>query len=408
MKFYSIDIAASDYDDSIWDRNFSKLVRDKQIEFFEKNGSDTYVFICMPFEFCVDDAVMMVGVFTSKDIDVKDYVEAFFKTINIKADVRSIKERCLSTALSEVLELAVQEGFLESENEVLERFGMENIHNARKLIGGVRCWEGGIPDAKDDLSPTNKALYLAAEETLKDEINADPDTAGCYLVSTDEADTAYAVDDLLIKKLYKAGIISDKHYFVIDMVLTNEVDYCEELYNIFDGRTIIVNLFDNRNIVGNKLRDKAKRIAEIADKHTEVVTVFNVQSNSPELKGVICDNIKVLSLVEINEKPLSADKSREYLSNRVMVKGLAVDAGLLDKLDNNKLYRAAKLDEIFSEWLHEKKFSYEEARSYIAAFFGYTALSDDFPLVGWLDDTEAIYDVEYLDGLLAEQTELTD
>jgi hypothetical protein len=319
MKFYSSQIKVLNYDKSMETESYAKSMRDKQRRFFEKNGSDTYVFIVNNYEPIGGDFRMMIGVFTRKAVDVESCVKDFLTEVNIEAEVCNVKECGLGKALNVVLWSSVREGFLEADDEVLERFGMENIYKLRPvLVGGVRYYEGGIADAKDDLTANNKELYIVAEEAIKDKLNTVTDTSSSYLVSTDKSDTAYTVADVLINKLNEAGIISDKHYFIVDVPFTSDAEYCEDLYNIIDGRTIIVNLFDDSCVNSRNLPEKAKIIAEIADKHKEVVTVFNVPDNLPELKSVVCDNIKELSLIEIDEKPLAVDKAREYLSKRAI------------------------------------------------------------------------------------------
>ena len=376
MQFYRIDIILERYD-QFDDRHIvSSEEKEKRIDImnqacetaenFSERISDTgYIFVSN-----FNRGKLTLGMIVCKPMDVYEFINEFTEAahLNICENVRIFE--ILLRDFESLLDTAERYAYIFNHDEVLERFGLDNLIGSytRRYIRA--SYDEKIIHLREKPEIYECANEYYAKKTLISELDrifVDTKTKKVYghpvhyMIEADDEMTQKGVGRLLIQSLKKVGRVNNLRY--CEVTMSSEMNFnsgwMESMYKTCVGGTMI--LFfgkkmddnDTDELSGNfyYLENLCKIIKCFC---LEVLTIICLPKECTTLRMKIFENIGNCSFVEIKEEFATYEEAVDYLKECACEFHIRPDKSLFSSLAKDQLYQIKELKQIFDEWYSVK------------------------------------------------------
>ena len=367
MRFYKIQIelevkSASEAEEKKANGSDAYKVNVKTCE-FNGVGKESFVTVSQKGE-----GVVTLCAITTEERDILDLSREYADCVGIKAKGMTCTETTFGNFCG-ALASACRCGYIEDDDEVLERFGLD------KLSSGY----GRSIDYGENLvntAPAEKALIASAKklfvgETLIPEIeriyagSKSPSVMGHpvhYVVETDDRDTRKEIYKIVLDALFANKRITSSRYTYLDFYPGMRYSHMayEVLYKVSTGGAVVVRYLgedDNGEDDGNASgeREIIENICEMAKRYrNKVLTVLCFPRECTKLKAQFYENLGTMAFVEIREDFISGDAAEGFLASLAKRHGVRVDKKLFSDLSAERSYLATELQSTFDEWYNGK------------------------------------------------------
>lgn len=366
MLFYKIDLTLIDEDslptsrerDSF--RTLAAEYKEKSDSFYHKNKEQRFFFVSN-----TNNGHVVIGAISNDADSIEKDCNKYIRLLGIKINNISVEEITLRS-MDSLLSTASRNDFVNSDDEILERFGIDCLVGHRSYSSyGESMIEIGIN--KDELIKSSNELLM--EDTLTAEINriyavpASKNSSGHpvhYLVRTDNRDNRKAIYKTLLSALYANNRVKSKRYCFVDYDDRSSLpdgEY-EALYRSCENGAIIVRYSTEESSGGQFAKSGENVIAalcEFALRHrNKILTVFCLPVEAEKAHSVLLSNLNNTALIELREDIVTCERAIKYL--KVMAKNhkIRTDKNLFPVCKEGQLFTATELRDIFDEWYDKK------------------------------------------------------
>lgn len=366
MLFYKIDTTLIDEDslptsrerDSF--RTLAAEYKEKSDSFYHKIKEQRFFFVSN-----TNNGHVVMGAISNDASTIEKDCNKYIRLLGIKVNNIHIEEITLRS-MDSLLSTASRNDFVNSDDEILERFGIDC------LVGHRNYSEYGESMIDTSLSRDElikKSNNLLMEDTLTAEINriyevpATKSSSGHpvhYLVRTDNRDNRKSIYKTLLSALYVNNRVRSKRYCFVDYDDTSNLpdgEY-EALYRSCENGAIIVR-YSTEESSGGQFAKSGENVigalCEFALRHrNKVLTVFCLPVEAEKARSVLLSNLNNTALIELREDVVNSEKANEYL--KVMAKNYKIrtDKNLFPVCKEGQLFTATELRDIFDKWYDQK------------------------------------------------------
>lgn len=366
MLFYKIDatLIAEDSLPTLQKHDsFRKIAveyKEKSDLFYHKINEQKFFFISN-----TNNTHIVMGAISNDANTIEKDCNKYIRLLAINVKNIRIEEITLHS-MEALLLTASQNDFVNSDDEILERFGIDCLVSHRSYSEYVEY----IIDAslsKDSL--IKKSNELMMNDTLTAEINriyeipANKNLSGHpvhYLIRADNQDNRKSIYEILLSALYANNRIKSKRYCLMDYENKNNFsdDEYESLYRSCENGTIIVKCSCGESNSGQFAKFDKNIIATLCKfalrYRNKVLTVFCLPTEAKETCSALLSNFTNTVLIELREDIVNSEKANEYL--KIMAKNHKVrtDKKLFPVYKEGQLFSATELREIFDKWYDQK------------------------------------------------------
>ena len=366
MLFYKIDttlidecsLPTSRERDSF--RTMAAEYKEKSDSFYHKIKEQRFFFVSN-----TNNGHVVIGAISNDADSIEKDCNKYIRLLGIKINNIRIEEVTLRS-MDSLLSTASRNDFINSDDEILERFGIDCLVGHRNYSSyGESMIEIGIN--KDKLIKNSNELLM--EDTLTAEINriyevpASKNSSGHpvhYLIKTDNRDNRKAIYRTLLSALYANNRVKSKRYCFVDYDDTSSLpdgEY-EALYRSCENGAIIVRYSTEESSGGQFAKSGENVISalcEFALRHrNKVLTVFCLPVEAEKAHSVLLSNLNNTALIELREDIVTCERAIEYL--KVMAKNYKIrtDKNLFPVCKEGQLFTATELRVIFDKWYDKK------------------------------------------------------
>lgn len=366
MLFYKIDTTLIDEDslptsrerDSF--RTLAAEYKEKSDSFYHKNKEQRFFFVSN-----TNNGHVVIGAISNDADSIEKDCNKYIRLLGIKINNISVEEITLRS-MDSLLSTASRNDFVNSDDEILERFGIDCLVGHRSYSSyGESMIEIGIN--KDELIKNSNELLM--EDTLTAEINriyavpASKNSSGHpvhYLVRTDNRDNRKAIYKTLLSALYANNRVKSKRYCFVDYDDRSSLpdgEY-EALYRSCENGAIIVRYSTEESSGGQFAKSGENVIAALCEfalrYRNKVLTVFCLPIEAEKAHSVLLSNLNNTALIELREDIVTCERAIEYL--KVMAKNYKIrtDKNLFPVCKEGQLFTATELRDIFDKWYDKK------------------------------------------------------
>ena len=313
------------------------------------------------------DEYVTMGIIATQSMDLVAFVESYVKHIDLNAKVKLPDEVTFGN-LQNLLSNADRQSYIEDDNAILERFGLDRISGRRGR--GLEFGENLINYAakEDELFASAKRLF--ANETLVPELERI--YAGSkylyasghpvhYIVEADDRDTRREIYKVLLDALHANLRLKNCRYFFLDFrpgENYSRMTY-EALYKISEGGAVVVRYLagddseDNSN--ASSERDVIENICEMAKQYrNKVLTVLCFPRECKKVKAQFYENLGTMAFIELREDFIDSASAKEFLTSRAKENHVRTDKKLFADIKDDHSYLATELQGVFDEWYNQK------------------------------------------------------
>lgn len=366
MLFYKIDTTLIDEGslptsrerDSF--RTMAAEYKEKSDSFYHKIKEQRFFFVSN-----TNNGHVVIGTISNDAGSIEKDCNKYIRLLGIKINNIRVEEVTLRS-MDSLLSTASRNNFINSDDEILERFGIDCLVGHRSYSSyGESMIEIGIN--KDELIKNSNELLM--EDTLTAEINriyevpATKNSSGHpvhYLIKTDNRDNRKAIYRTLLSALYANNRVKSKRYCFVDYDDTSSLpdgEY-EALYRSCENGAIIVRYSTEESSGGQFAKSGENVISalcEFALRHrNKVLTVFCLPVEAEKAHSVLLSNLNNTALIELREDIVTCERAIEYL--KVMAKNYKIrtDKNLFPVCKESQLFTATELRDIFDKWYDRK------------------------------------------------------
>lgn len=366
MLFYKIDTTLIDEGslptsrerDSF--RTMAAEYKEKSDSFYHKIKEQRFFFVSN-----TNSGHVVIGAISNDADSIEKDCNKYIRLLSIKINNIRVEEVTLRS-MDSLLSTASRNDFINSDDEILERFGIDCLVGHRSYSSyGESMIEIGIN--KDELIKNSNELLM--EDTLTAEINriyavpAAKNSSGHpvhYLIKTDNRDNRKAIYRTLLSALYANNRVKSKRYCFVDYDDTSSLpdgEY-EALYRSCENGAIIVRYSTEESSGGQFAKSGENVIStlcEFALRHrNKVLTVFCLPVEAEKAHSVLLSNLNNTALIELREDIVTRERAIEYL--KVMAKNYKIrtDKNLFPVYKEGQLFTATELRDIFDKWYDKK------------------------------------------------------
>lgn len=343
-------------------RNYAYSCREKFESFYQKYDKQLYCFISE-----IKSDKLVIGCIL-QDKNMLDIALAdFLNCLELKAD-RLLTEEITLKAMLSLLRTAEQTAFIESEDDVLESFGLDKVFSIwRRSL----CSESLCKTDMDKAQILEQADKLLSREVLIPEIERifSGAKSDCvkghpvhYVIESESEEFVKAALDIVLSSLYQNNRISNKRYCSLE--ITNKTwlmdDGLDSLYQSCENGTMVLSysLDDDGDgdYANNSGAEIIVRLCEIMKKYrNKVLTVFCFPKSCEKFKSIFYENLSDVSLVELSEQVVFEEKAKEYLTQLAKDDNLTADEALYNVLEyDGRGYTSAELKREYNRWYDKK------------------------------------------------------
>ena len=313
------------------------------------------------------DEYVTFGVISTQCMNLIDFTQDFAKSIGLSAKVEFPDEITLAN-LQNLLSNANRQSYIEDDNAVLERFGLDRISGRRGR--GLEFGENLINSnaREEDLYASAKKLFT--NETLVPELeriyvgSKYLYTSGHpvhYIVEADDRDIRRNIYKILLDALYANLRLKNCRYSFLDFrpgENYSRMTY-EALYKISEGGAVVV-----RYLAGDDSEDDAnasaereviENICDMAKRYrNKVLTVICFPRECKKVKAQFYENLGTMSFIELREDFIGGEDAKTFLSSLAKENHVRTDKKLFANIKDDHSYLATELQVTFDEWYNQK------------------------------------------------------
>lgn len=366
MLFYKIDLTLIDENslptsrdrDSF--RTMTADYKEKSDSFYHKIKEQRFFFVSN-----TNNGHVVIGAISNDADSIEKDCNKYIRLLGIKINNIRVEEITLRS-MDSLLSTASRNDFVNSNDEILERFGIDCLVGHRSYSSyGESMIE--IDINKDELINNSKELLM--QDTLTAEINriyAVPATKISsghpvhYLIKTNNKDNRKAIYNTLLSALHANNRVKSKRYCFVDYDDTSNLpdgDY-EALYRSCENGAIIVRYSTEESISSQFAKSSENVISalcEFALRHrNKVLTIFCLPVEAEKAYSVLLSNLNNIALIELREDVVNSEKANEYL--KVLAKNYKIrtDKNLFPVCKEGQLFTATELRDLFDKWYDKK------------------------------------------------------
>ena len=308
-----------------------------------------------------------MGIIVTQSIDLVDFAQDFAKSIGLPAKVEFPDEITLAH-LQNLLSNANRQSYIEDDNAVLERFGLDRISGRRGR--GLEFGENLVnyQAKEEELFASAKKLFTT--ETLVPELEriyAGGNNLFAkghpvhYIVETDDQDTRRAIYKTLLDALHANLRLENCRYTFLNFRPGESYSHMtyEALYKISEGGAVVV-----RYLAGDDSEDDAnasaereviENICDMAKRYrNKVLTVICFPRECKKVKAQFYENLGTMSFIELREDFIGGEDAKTFLSSLAKENHVRTDKKLFANIKDDHSYLATELQVTFDEWYNQK------------------------------------------------------
>ena len=315
----------------------------------------------------LEEEYVTMGIIATQSMDLVAFVESYVKHIGLNAKVELPDEVTFGN-LQNLLSNADRQSYIEDDNSILERFGLDRISGRRGR--GLEFGENLINYAakEDELFASAKRLFT--NETLVPELeriyvgSKYLYTSGHpvhYIVEADDRDVRREIYKVLLDALYANLRLENCRYSFLDFRSGENYSRMtyEALYKISEGGAVVVRYLasddseDDSN--ASSERDVIENICEMAKRYrNKVLTVLCFPRECKKVKAQFYENLGTMAFIEIREDFIDSASAKEFLASRAKENHVRTDKKLFADIKDDHSYLATELQAVFDEWYNQK------------------------------------------------------
>jgi len=362
MQFFKIEAKlakAFKSEDKEYRSEFTSEVRLKTEPFYLKNDRKLFVFVSN-----VKNDRMVIGAIFERAFDTSAVVDSFIKYIEVDCIVVRISEITINE-FENLVRSADEYFYIEADAEIMEMFGLHELAWFRRGRG-TSYVEYLLKETPAKQTLACKAKSLLCGDTLAMEISRIYEGAAIsvksgnpvhYLIQTDDVQISNEIIKILLSALYANKRIENQRYCSVSFHSEDNApgrNY-ESLYKASSGGAVIVSYAQEESEESDMARTGSDVIIGLCNlfrKHrNDVLSVICLPRSCEKIKRVFMENLGSITLIELREEAVFADKARDYLRRLARRNGIASDKQLYSRLKNSvQGYLGAELNKIFDEW----------------------------------------------------------
>ena len=322
--------------------------------------------------FCLsekDDGRLTGAVITENRKLLDANLGQFFDALKIYSDSDDISvEEITLKDLSRLLQIASRNDYIESDDEVMAMFGLDNVYDDFRR--NVDFAENLIPKA-------DKAEIMKLVKKTMDSGALLPEIGRIYAPSAkvsnfgipvhymfltiDDGDSRKNTYRTLLSALFDARRLQSQRYAYMDCDPTARFSRkgLEHLYNTCSGATVILRYQPIDEVEEDNHASANRALIEILcdtikKYQNDVLSILCIPVDCVKVRQMFYDYLGSLNVVEIKEERVSREDAKKYLRLLSKEKELQADKNLYARVEEGKQYRADELQEMFQQWWHEK------------------------------------------------------
>lgn len=308
-----------------------------------------------------------MGIIATQSMDLVAFVESYVKHIGLNAKVELPDEVTFGN-MQNLLSNADRQSYIEDDNAILERFGLDRISGRRGR--GLEFGENLVnyQAKEDELFASAKKFFT--NETLVPELERI--YAGSkylyasghpvhYIVEADDRDTRREIYKVLLDALHANLRLENCRYSFLDFrpgENYSRMTY-EALYKISDGGAVVVRYLagddsEDDSTVSSE-RDVIENICEMAKRYrNKVLTVLCFPRECKKVKAQFYENLGTMAFIELREDFIDSASAKEFLASRAKENHVRTDKKLFADIKDDHSYLATELQGVFDEWYNQK------------------------------------------------------
>lgn len=313
----------------------------------------------------INEDSVAVGAFFQTDADVEQMIRAYLDTIGFAVQSERLEEITLG-AMKGMLETASHNRFIDDDEIILGQYELVRLNP--RMGRGIHFKETMIEPTEKETIFKEAQRYLS-NETLLPELEriyagrTDSAAAGHpvhYMIRTNADKTQEALSRLLLEALHANGRLISRRYCTIQVSVGNDllVSAYHALYKSCIGGAVVVRFSTREDLedqYASASRELIKILCEAAKQYrNRVLTVFCLEREFTTAKAIFYEELGTVSLVELSEELVSAERAIAHLRMLAEESGVCADDDLLGRIEFEKGYLAPELQELFDDWYNEK------------------------------------------------------
>ena len=327
----------------------------------EFNGRDAKMFCFLS---DLGDEVASIGMIVTERVDLMELAERFAVRVGLEAKLSPPDEITFANMQS-LLRSAGRQGYIEDDDEILERFGMAALVRRYNVEYGENLVNYSAD--RDELFASAKSLF--GNETIVPELEriyagsrsafADGHPVH-YFVESDDRDTRREMYKIILNALYTNKRLESRRYTYLDYRPGQSCSdmMLEAIYKIAGGGAVVIRYLasdSGEDDAASGGREVVENICELARRYRNtVLTVICFQRECKKVKAEFYENLGTMSFVEIREDFVDGNAARDFLASLAKKKHIRTDKKLFFDIKDDRSYLAPELVSTFDEWYNEK------------------------------------------------------
>ena len=308
-----------------------------------------------------------MGIIATQSMDLVAFAENYVKYVGLSVKI-DLPDEITVANLQSLLGNADHQDYIEDDNEVLERFGLDRICGRRGR--GLEFGENLVNYAakEDELFASAKKLFT--NETLVPELEriytvnkriGAPGHPVHYIVEADDRDVRRKMYKILLDALHANLRLENCRYSFLDFrpgENYSRMTY-EALYKISEGGAVVVRYLssddseDDSN--ASSERDVIENICEMAKRYrNKVLTVLCFPRECKKVKAQFYENLGTMAFIELREDFIDSASAKEFLTSCAKENHVRIDKKLFADIKDDHSYLATELQNVFDVWYNLK------------------------------------------------------
>ncbi|MBQ9785492.1 MAG: AAA family ATPase [Clostridia bacterium] len=329
------------------------------------NGADNtrYCFVSD-----MGDGFVTFGIIATQAMDPIEFVTDYVKSVGLDATVELPDEITFGN-MQNLLNSADRQSYIEDDNAILERFGLDRISGGR-YGRGLEFGERLVNQHAKQKDLFDAARKRFANETLIPELERiyaggkSPASKGHpvhYIVEADDRDARREIYKILLDALYNNQRLDSGRYTFLDFRPGDCYSHMayEALYKVCEGGAVVVRYLAGDDSAedseASAERDMIEHICETAKRHrNKVLTVLCFPRECRKVKMQFYECLGDMSFIELREDFIDGESAKAFLASLAKENHVRTDKRLFARIEAYHSYLATELQAMFDEWYNRK------------------------------------------------------
>ena len=345
-------------------RSSRELARKIAVKTAEFNGASN-TRCCFLSE--IADEYVTMGIIATHSADWVAFAKSYADHIGFDA-VMGFPDEITFAGVQNLLSNASRHRYIEDDNVILERFGLDRIGGRRGR--GLEFGENMInfKAEEEDLFASAKKLFT--NETLIPELkriyagSKNIYSSGHpvhYIVEADDREKRRDIYKIILDALYANLRLDHCRYSFLDFrpgESYSRMTY-EALYKISEGGAVVVRYLagddSEEDSNASSERDVIENICEMAKRYrNKVLTILCFPRECKKVKAQFYENLGTMAFVEVREDFINSAAAKDFLTSLAKENHVRSDKKLFAEIKDDNTYLATELQVIFDEWYNRK------------------------------------------------------